>query len=81
MVPHFDPNDRRMTVDDILFTNNSNIIAIDQETTDSSIANQKFMVRCHYRMPRNDLDASTSWSSQIVSWKELTIDLSLQQAV
>lgn len=48
---HFDPEYRRMTTDDLLFSNNSNIFVVDEETVRVSEACQRFHLRCHYLRP------------------------------
>jgi hypothetical protein len=47
----FEPDYRRLTVDDLLFSNNSNILVVDDETTKVSEDTRCFHVRCFYRSP------------------------------
>lgn len=77
----FDPNYRRMTTDDLLFSNNSNILVVDEETAALSESSGIFYLRAHYRVPelvsgviRDD------WASQIVAFRDLRIDLESQSA-
>lgn len=77
---HFDPNYRRMTTDDILYSNNSNVFVIDQETTDLSRMEGRLNLRCHFRTPKKDGSELTDhWEQKIVRFDELTIDLAKQQ--
>lgn len=71
----FDPAYRRMTEDDVLFSNNSNILVVDAETWRRSKAAGRFMVRCHYREPYLDGEARAErWREEIVGFDELTLD-------
>jgi hypothetical protein len=77
---HFDPLDRRLTTDDILFSNNSNILVVDEETTALSEARGAFHLRCHYRRPRLDRGRIVGdWEMDIFSFDRLTADLSGQR--
>lgn len=81
ILPWFDPAYRRMTDDDILFMNNSNILVVDAETAQLSEATGKFTLRCHYREPFLDgLNRAEVWKSRIVNLGELTLDLNGQRA-
>jgi hypothetical protein len=66
--------------DDIFCNNNSNILVVDDETLATSIAAQKFVVRCHWleaSLPGFASDAD--WRSRLVAWDELTCDPALQR--
>jgi hypothetical protein len=76
----FDPNDRRLMVDDLLFSNNSNILVVDDETTQISKTSRTFHIRCHYRqisLEGNQL--LESWDQQVVSFHKLVRDAKQQQ--
>jgi hypothetical protein len=77
----FDPDYRRLTVDDLLFSNNSNILVVDDETTRLSEENHSFHVRCFFRTPiRDGAGIRDQWEEKIVRFSELTIEPSRQRA-
>lgn len=81
VLPRFDSAYRRMTDDDILFTNNSNVLVVDAETAALSEACGKFMVRCHYVEPvLSGFGRAEAWKTAIVDFGELTLDLPNQRA-
>jgi hypothetical protein len=47
----FSEDYRRMTTDDLLFSNNSNVFVVDEETVRLSEEAKRFHLRCHYRIP------------------------------
>jgi hypothetical protein len=76
----FDPEYRRMTTDDLLFSNNSNVFVIDDETAQVSEERKQFHLRCHYRQPF--LEGETireRWENALVSFHELTTDRERQR--
>jgi Family of unknown function (DUF6035) len=76
----FDPSYRRLTTDDLLFSNNSNVFVIDDETADRSVKEGRFLLRCHYRRPvRNSNEVADEWVEEIVPFAELTQDLEGQR--
>ena len=71
----FDPNYRRLTTDDLLFTNNSNILIVDEETATQSERAGRFFVRCHFRRPMRDGDRLIDeWESSVVPFDTLTFE-------
>ena len=40
-----------MTTDDLLFSNNSNVFVVDDETARISEERKRFHLRCHFRRP------------------------------
>lgn len=79
VLSHFDPRHRRMTEEDILFPNNSNLLVVDDETTMASLAVGRFMVKCWFRHP--ELGASeTKWGCELVEFGALTLDVPQQRA-
>jgi len=71
----FDPNHRRMTEDDVLFANNSNVIVVDAETCRLSKENGRMMIRCHYREPScTEGQRREVWREAIAGFDELTLD-------
>ena len=62
-----DPAYRRLTTDDLLFSNNSNILVADDETTLLSERTGTFHVRCFYRRPRLEGDVlAADWEDRVV---------------
>ncbi len=79
VLPSFDPSYRRMTTDDILFGNNSNILVVDEATVAASIAASQLIVRVWYRQPRIEGEHIVDdWAERLVSWADLLIDLDRQ---
>lgn len=77
---YFDPDYRRLTTDDLLFSNNSNILVVDEETAALSEAEHRFHIRCHYRRPVREGDNLTDrWESRIVPFGELTCEKESQR--
>lgn len=69
----FDPNYRRMTTDDLLFSNNSNVFVVNEETTLHSEEQKKFHLLCHFRRPSRDGDTlSDNWDEVLVPFDDLT---------
>lgn len=69
----FSPEYRRMTTDDLLFSNNSNILVVDEKTTLLSEQLGAFHLRCFYRRPVLDNGAiRNQWESKLISFSELT---------
>ncbi|MCB9949159.1 MAG: hypothetical protein H6842_15260 [Rhodospirillaceae bacterium] len=76
----FDPDYRRLTTDDLLFSNNSNILVVDDETTRLSEAGGRFYLRCHYRVPQRDGDRLIDrWDTKVVSFDELVCEPEAQR--
>jgi len=79
ILPGFDPNYRRMTTDDILFGNNSNVLVVDDATVAASVAASRLILRVWHRQPRIEGDQVVDdWIERLVGWDELTIDLDRQ---
>lgn len=79
ILPSFDPSYRRMTTDDILFGNNSNILVVDDATVAASIAASQLVVRCWHRQPRIEGELIIDdWIERLVPWNELHIDVDRQ---
>lgn len=76
----FEPDYRRLTVDDLLFSNNSNILVVDDETTRLSEETRCFYARCFFRVPvRDGADIRDQWQEKVVRFSELTIEPSRQR--
>lgn len=72
---YFTPDYRRITTDDLLFPNNSNIFVVDEETTAISIARKQLHLRCHHRRPvLKNGHIEEAWDECIVAFSELTQD-------
>jgi Family of unknown function (DUF6035) len=76
----FDPHDKRMTEDDILFTNNSNVFVVNEETLAASKEAGTFILRVHYiRYSRDDDKVRADWETCLCRFDELTIIQENQQ--
>ncbi|KWV51989.1 hypothetical protein AS026_05310 [Rhizobium altiplani] len=76
----FDPEYRRLTTDDLLFSNNSNILVVDDETASISELQRKFHVRCHFRRPVRDGDQLVDrWEASVVPFGSLACELDMQR--
>ncbi|WP_449240151.1 DUF6035 family protein [Bradyrhizobium mercantei] len=76
----FSPDYRRMTTDDLLFSNNANVFVVDEETAALSEEAKCFMLRCHFRRPSlEEGDIVDTWAEAVVSFHELTLDLPNQR--
>lgn len=76
----FDPAYRRLTTDDLLFSNNSNIFIVDEETTALSEATGRFHLRCWHREPFIDVDRiADRWIEVLVRLDALKADLESQR--
>lgn len=76
----FDPELRRQYQDDVFFPNNSNLFAIDEETTALSEEHAKLHLRCHYCVPEVvEGTIQDQWRSEVVSVDRLTINRPRQQ--
>jgi hypothetical protein len=75
----FDPNDRRMTEDDILFPNNSNVLVVDEASAAASEKEGRFMVTCWHRAAGEN-GRQTEWAKALVGFDELTLDVDGQRA-
>jgi hypothetical protein len=81
VLARFLPEYRRLMVDDLLFSNNSNIFVVDDETTKFSEERGMFHIRCFFRRPMRDGTTITdNWSEEIVSFAQLTCDIETQTA-
>ncbi len=77
----FDPEYRRMTTDDMLFSNNANLLVVDDETTELSERSRKLHVRCYYRTAfRDDANLAGDWAEALVPFERLTLDRAAQRA-
>jgi hypothetical protein len=75
-----DPDYRRLTTDDLLFSNNSNILVVDEETTRLSEERRAFHLRCHFRrITRESSGPAEAWDQAIICFHELTRDPERQQ--
>jgi len=80
ILPYFYPSYRQLTVDDLLFNNNANVLVIDNETSAISEALHRFTMRCNYRRPiLLDGSVATSWDSRLVAWDDVQIDMHKQR--
>jgi Family of unknown function (DUF6035) len=81
VVSKFLPEYRRLTTDDLLFCNNSNILVVDEETTRISEERRVFHVRCSFRRPvRDDDSLKDECDEKIIRFTDLTCDFQNQKA-
>ncbi len=81
ILARFSENYRRMTTDDLLFSNNSNAFVADEETVRISEETKRFHLRCHYRVPSCSGGViSDKWQEAIVPFSELKKELQNQRA-
>ncbi|NEJ95965.1 DUF6035 family protein [Rhizobium ruizarguesonis] len=77
----FEPTYRRMTTDDLLFSNNSNILVVHEEAARLSEQSGVFQIRAHYRIPELVAgELRDRWASEIVAFRDLTVDRNTQTA-
>ena len=71
----FDDEYRRLTTDDLLFTNNSNVFVVDEQTAAKSEATKQFHLRCFYRKPVIQNGGITEvWKEKVAPFAALTQD-------
>jgi hypothetical protein len=76
----FSPDYRRLTTDDLLFSNNSNIFVVDNETVRVSEEKRSFHLKCFFRRPFRHGDViNASWDSALVAFVDLVRDLDRQR--
>jgi hypothetical protein len=72
VLARFLPDYRRLTTDDLLFSNNSNIFVVDDETVLISEEKKRFHLRCFHRRPFREGDAiSETWEEALVPFGDL----------
>lgn len=77
----FELDYRRLTVDDLLFSNNSNILVVDDETARLSEDTHCFHVRCFFRRPvRDGLTIRDQWEENLIRFSDLKIEVAQQRA-
>ena len=82
ILPFFHPSYRRMTDDDILFGNNSNVFVVDESTAAASEAAGTFIMTCWYRKPIIEGDEIVDeWVERMVRWDEITVDVDRQAII
>lgn len=81
ILANFSPGYRRLTTDDLVFSNNANVFVIDEETTRISEESGEFHLCCHYLYPENsDGNSLETWKTELVKFTNLTIDPNQQLA-
>ncbi|MDF0579225.1 DUF6035 family protein [Bradyrhizobium yuanmingense] len=77
----FSEDYRRMTTDDLLFSNNSNVFVIDEETVRLSEDTKQFHLRCHYRIPFcNGGSISDKWQEAVIPFSAVKKEIERQRA-
>jgi Family of unknown function (DUF6035) len=81
VLPMFSPDYRRMVEDDILFTNNSNIFVINEETTELSIKMKTLHLLCWYLKPKRvGNNIVSEWCSKLIGFNQITFEKDMQRA-
>lgn len=76
----FDPAYRRLTTDDLLFSNNSNVFVVDEETALRSEASGRLHLRCFHRAPKIERGQIVDdWHEAVVAFDTLISDLESQR--
>ena len=82
VLPSFHPSYRRMTDDDILFGNNSNVFVVDEKSAAASEVAGTFIMTCWYRKPLiKDDKIVDEWIEREVRWDEITVDVDRQTII
>lgn len=82
VLPYFHPSYRRMTDDDILFGNNSNVFVVDERSATASEVAGSFIMTCWYRKPIIQGDEIVDeWVERLVRWDEITVDVDRQTII
>lgn len=82
VLPFFHPSYRRMTDDDILFGNNSNVFVVDEKSAAASERAGTFIMTCWYRKPLIQGDKIVDeWVERLVCWDEVTVDVDRQTII
>lgn len=82
VLPYFHPSYRRMTDDDILFGNNSNVFVVDEKSAATSEVAGTFIMTCWYRKPLiKDDKIVDEWVERLVRWDDITVDVGRQTIV
>ena len=80
ILPSISEQSRRQFEDDVLYPNNCNVFAVDQETRDLSRMRGELMLRCGYIEPvQEGWQVRERWHEKIVAMSELTVDLENQR--
>jgi hypothetical protein len=81
VLANFSEDYRRMTTDDLLFSNNSNVFVVDDETERISEETKRFHLRCHYRVPFCDAGSiSDKWQEAIIPFSAVKKEIEGQRA-
>lgn len=77
----FDPDDARMTQDDIFYNNNRNLFLASEDTLAASRQNKRFMLDCHWHEPHiEDETLVDRWNGKRLAFTELCHDYDLHSA-
>lgn len=75
----FDNENRRMTLEDVFYNNNSNAFLVNEDTFNDSVISGKFKLDCAWALPKVNGDLS-HLTRRRISFSELTIDKPGQRA-
>lgn len=80
VLPRIREEERRQFQDDVLYPNNCNIFAIDDETVALTAGNGELTLRCGYLEPiRDGWELKERWRESLVRFSELTLDVPSQR--
>lgn len=80
ILPSVSEESRRQFEDDVLYPNNCNVFAVDEETRDLSRARSALVFRCGYIEPvQEGWEVRERWHEKIISMSDLTLDLPTQR--
>lgn len=80
ILPAIGEESRRQFQDDVLYPNNCNIFAVDEQTRDLSIERSELVLRCGYIEPIQDgWQLREQWREVMVSLSDLSVDLANQR--
>ncbi|MGY3131129.1 hypothetical protein ACVWZM_001811 [Bradyrhizobium sp. USDA 4501] len=78
----FSEDYRRMTTDDLLFSNNSNVFVVDEETVRLSEETKQFHLRCHYRVPFCNVGSvGDKWQEAVVPFSAVKKEIEQQRCL
>jgi hypothetical protein len=80
ILPAIGEESRRQFQDDVLYSNNCNMFAVDEQTRDLSVARSELVLRCGYLEPIQDgWQLREQWREEMVLLSDLCIDLPKQR--
>jgi competence CoiA-like predicted nuclease len=74
---NFDENDyqRKLTINDVVYTNNQNAYVFDEETYDLSKKENDLILKCYFKTYfRNEMELGEYWENEFIKLSDLTFD-------